>query len=68
MPKGNFVFNGGTCWWSMLLSTPPGFRNPVYNLGSNGSRTMNFSKPDERVQQVTRNLFEKVLESGNAAH
>jgi hypothetical protein len=66
-PKGNFVFNAGTCWWSMLLSTPPGFKNPVYNIGINGSRTIDFSKPDERVQQMTKNLFEKVLEN-NVKH
>ena len=24
-PKGNLVFNAGTCWWNMVLSTPPGF-------------------------------------------
>lgn len=47
----------------MLLFTPPGFKNPVYNLGSNDSRIIDFSRPDERVQQMTKNLFEKVLEN-----
>ena len=27
-PKGNLVFNAGTCWWNVVLSTPPGFQNP----------------------------------------
>lgn len=63
LPQGNFVFNAGTCWWSMLLSAPPGFKNPVYNIGRNGYRVMNFSEPDQRVQQMTTNLFQKVLET-----
>ncbi len=25
-PKGNLVFNAGTCWWSMVLSSPPASR------------------------------------------
>jgi len=61
-PKGNFVFNAGTCWWSMLLSTPPGFKNPVCNLGHEGYRVLDFSKGDKRVEQITRNLFTKALE------
>jgi hypothetical protein len=51
-PKGNFVFNAGTCWWSMPLARPPGARNPP---------DADFSKPDSRVQQMTRNLFDRVL-------
>jgi hypothetical protein len=31
--KGNFVFNAGTCFWSMLLSMPPGYQKPVCNQG-----------------------------------
>ena len=61
-PKGNYVFNAGTCWWSMLLSTPPGFKNPVCNLGRNGYRVLDFSKGDPRIEQMTRNLFTKALE------
>jgi hypothetical protein len=53
-PKGNFVFNAGTCWWSMPLARPPGARNPP---------DADFSKTDPRVQQMTRNLFEHVLKS-----
>jgi hypothetical protein len=57
--KGNFVFNAGTCFWSMLLSSPPGFKNPVCNLGRDGYRTLDFTNPDERVIQITRNLLNK---------
>jgi hypothetical protein len=52
--KGNFVFNAGTCWWSMLLSTPPGCTNPP---------DVDFSKPDPRVQRITKNLFDRVVAS-----
>lgn len=27
-PKGNFVFNAASCWWNMVLSSPPGFMSP----------------------------------------
>ena len=26
--QGNLVFNAGTCWWNVVLSSPPGFQNP----------------------------------------
>ncbi|HYD83491.1 MAG TPA: N,N-dimethylformamidase beta subunit family domain-containing protein [Opitutus sp.] len=51
-PKGNFVFNAGTCWWSMPLARPPGAVNPP---------DADFSKTDPRVQQMTKNLFERVV-------
>ena len=51
-PKGNFVFNAGTCWWSMPLSTPPAFENPP---------DVDFTQNDPRVQRMTKNLFERVL-------
>ncbi|HMG90920.1 MAG TPA: N,N-dimethylformamidase beta subunit family domain-containing protein [Chryseolinea sp.] len=60
-PKGNFVFNAGTCWWSMPLAAPPGFKNPVYNLGSDGYRVLDFSKGDSRIERITKNLFDRVL-------
>ena len=60
-PKGNFVFNAGTCFWSMLLSMPPGYQKPVCNQGEQGYRVMDFSKPDPRVQQMTKNLLEQWL-------
>ena len=51
-PKGNFVFNAGTCWWSMPLATPPAFQNPP---------DVDFSQPYERVRRMTKNLFVRVL-------
>src|SRR5690606_3545534 len=60
MPKGNFVFNAGTCFWSIPLSSPPGYQNPVCNLGRNGYRVIEYSEADrERVRRMTKNLFEK---------
>jgi hypothetical protein len=50
--KGNFVFNAGTCWWSMPLARPPGSRNPP---------DADFSQPDTRVQRMTRNLLDRVV-------
>jgi hypothetical protein len=61
-PKGNFVFNAGTCWWSLALSTPPGFQNPVNNQGDNGYREIDFTENDERVITMTRNLFRRCVE------
>jgi hypothetical protein len=53
-PKGNFVFNAGSCWWSMPLARPPGSRNPP---------DVDFSKPDPRVQRITSNLFDRVAKT-----
>lgn len=52
LPKGNFVFDAGTCWWNMLLAAPPGFMNPPRR---------DFSQSDVRVQQITRNLFNGMI-------
>ncbi len=54
-PKGNFVFNAATCWWSMLLSRPPGAVNPP---------NADFSKEDPRVQTITKNLLKRMVASG----
>jgi hypothetical protein len=50
--KGNVVFNAATCWWSMVLSKPPGFANPP---------NKDFSRDDPRVQRMTRNLLERII-------
>jgi hypothetical protein len=50
-PKGNFVFNAATCWWNMLLARPPGAVDPP--------RT-DFSREDPRVQQITKNLLDRM--------
>jgi len=51
-PKGNWVFNAATIFWSMGLSQPPGFTPPYTHLG----------RPhgvDERVQKITSNFFKR---------
>ena len=53
-PKGNFVFNASSIFWVQGLSTPPGHILPW----SHWSRPHG---PDDRVQRITRNLFERVL-------
>ena len=54
-PKENFVFNAASCWWSMLLARPPGAVNPP---------GIDFSKADPRMQQITKNLFSRMIEHG----
>ena len=53
-PKGNVVFNAATIWWANGLSSPPGHQNPTrFGITQQG--------PDERVQQITHNLFQKFI-------
>lgn len=52
--RGNVVFNAGTCWWNMLLSTPPGFANPPGK---------DFAREDPRVQRITKNLLDRMIAS-----
>ena len=51
-PKGNFVFNAGTIWWADGLSAPPGYVRPKVYTEPRG--------PDGRVQQITRNVLERM--------
>jgi hypothetical protein len=51
-PAGNVVFNAGTCWWSMVLASPPGFANPP---------NKDFTRDDPRVQRITRNLLARMI-------
>lgn len=53
-PKGNLVFNASTIFWSQGLSSPPGHMPPISHHGRPHG-------PDERVQRITRNLFERFL-------
>jgi len=53
-PKENLVFNAATIWWSDGLSEPPGYLRPSAHGGTPPG-------PDERVQRMTRNVFEKFL-------
>ena len=51
-PRGNFVFNASTCWWADGLSEPPGYVRPSVYTTPQG--------PDRRVQQITRNVLERI--------
>jgi len=51
-PKGNFVFNGATIWWSDALAAPPGYLHP--RLGHTQPRG-----PDPRIKRITKNLIER---------
>ena len=61
LPKGNFVFNAGTCWWPLAHAFPPGAQNPTENQNEKMTRTIDFSAPNEKVQQITRNLLKKAI-------
>jgi N,N-dimethylformamidase beta subunit-like, C-terminal len=50
--KGNLVFNAGTCWWSVVLSTPPGFQNPPRK---------DFRRNDPRIQRITKNILDRMI-------
>lgn len=53
-PKDNIVFNAATIWWANGISSPPGHVNPSrHGVTQQG--------PDERVQRITRNLFERMI-------
>jgi hypothetical protein len=53
-PKDNVVFNAATIWWANGLSSPPGHVNPSrHGVTQQG--------PDERVQQMTHNLFKRFI-------
>ena len=53
-PKDNIVFNAATIWWANGLSSPPGHVNPIrHGVTQQG--------PDERVQQITHNLFQRMI-------
>jgi hypothetical protein len=62
-PKGNFVFNAGTCIWNLPLSTPPGFQTPINNQGDQGKYTLAYKKEDARIQRITKNLLERALQT-----
>ncbi|MEP7143747.1 MAG: N,N-dimethylformamidase beta subunit family domain-containing protein [Ferruginibacter sp.] len=55
-PKGNFVFNAGTCWWVQPLA-----KTPAYQHSMRLKDPIDFSKPDEKVQQMTKNMLDKIL-------
>ena len=51
-PKGNFVFNASTIFWSQGLSQPHGHMPPISHHGRPQG-------PDERVRRITKNVFER---------
>jgi hypothetical protein len=51
-PKGNFVFNAATIFWSQGLAAPPGHMPPYSHHGRPHG-------PDPRVQRITRNVLER---------
>ena len=53
-PRQNFVFNASTIYWPQALASPPGHILPW----SHFSRPHG---PDERVQQITRNLLAQAI-------
>ncbi len=50
--RGSLVFNAATIWWGDGLSAPPGYVRPKVYTEPLG--------PDPRVQQITRNLFDRM--------
>jgi hypothetical protein len=58
-PRGNFVFNASTIWWADGLAAPPGYHRPSVYTTPLG--------PDRRVQQITRNLLERMTGSARTA-
>ena len=60
LEQGNFVFNAATCWWNMLLSTPPGFPNPQNPKGLFTDRIINFRENDPRIQKITSNMLDRI--------
>ncbi len=51
-PKGNWVFNAATIYWSIGLANTPGFVAPHSHFGRPHGE-------DERVQQITANFLKK---------
>lgn len=52
-PKENVIFNASTIWWADGLSAPPGYVTP----SAHGATPKG---PDPRVQQITKNLLQKM--------
>ena len=53
-PRGNFVFNASSCWWSHGLAEPPGHVRPLtYEAIPQG--------PDPRAQRITANVLDRIL-------
>ena len=55
-PKGNFVFNAGTCFWVQPLA-----KTPAYVPSRKMKDTVDFSQAGARVQQITKNLLDRIV-------
>ncbi|MES3018391.1 MAG: N,N-dimethylformamidase beta subunit family domain-containing protein [Bacteroidota bacterium] len=51
-PKGNWVFNAATIYWSFGLAVPPGVITPNSHFGRPHGK-------DERIQRITSNFLKK---------
>jgi hypothetical protein len=58
-PKGNLVFNAGTCWWNVVLSHPPGFQSPPRK---------DFRRDDARIQRITKNILDRMIKTRIASN
>lgn len=56
--QGNIVFNASTIWWGDGLSEPPGYVRPAVYTQPKG--------PDTRVQTITRNLLQRMLQTSRS--
>jgi hypothetical protein len=52
--KGNLVFNAATCWWNVVLATPPGAMSPPRK---------DFSRADGRIQRITKNILDRMIQT-----
>lgn len=52
-PKGNYVFDAATCWWTKVLSAPPAYINPPF--------IDHFKQGDERVRRITKNILDRMI-------
>ena len=64
-PKGNFVFDAATCWWSMPLSRPPLYQEKLNPNGAYKGHLVDFSKGDFRVQKMTENFSTGLFANSN---
>ena len=54
--QGNFVFNAGTCFWVQPLAKTPAYQDPMQMR-----KNIDFSTPDPRVIQMTKNLLSRSI-------
>lgn len=54
-PRGNFVFNASSCWWSHGLAEPPGHVRPTTDRYRETPRG-----PDARAQRITANVLDRM--------